>query len=784
MIKSNYVKEAFQWWKASAILIAVMVLTLVGANAQYSPVPVTGFNQDIVADVSGSAPSVSTSAAVDGVAAGSFVFVTPTYQRVATTCVAAAANGWPSTITSSNTTTNTGITYTLQPATSNNSLELSATAPFSTSGTLSLVSPVSASSLYFVCLGGNGATTFSAQINFSDATTQTITGLSAPDWCGGAATNKLPTATAPQVYYRIARNAATCTGATCQYMYEIPAAISPANHGKTINSITFANTGTTFLQILAVGMQTPCSGTPAPGNTIASANPVCSGVSFSLSLQNPTGGGATYQWQTSPNGSAPWTDVSGATNPTLTTSQTTATYYQCIVTCGAFSSNSNPLQVTMSPANTCYCTPSTAGGTTYYITNMLTTGGITNLNNTSGSSATGYQNFFATASMSALQGSTVNYTMTVAGGSTYGRAIWVDWNQDGTFGAGEQAASSASYLSSPLTGSFTVPLTATTGITRMRVVATFTPNNPSNPCTNTGTGEYEDYAFNVILLAPCVTPSAQPALVSLAASSTSQINGSFSAAAGPPSGYLVVRYPGGSAETPPTDGTSYTAGQSLGLGTVIQSSNALSFSNAGLAGGTSYDYYVYSYNTACAGAPFYLTTGGFFGNVSTNACGTITSPITVGPTGTYPTLSGAGGAIAAIAATGISAPLVIEMESAYTGAGETYPITLSYDACITAAKPITIRPEATAASPITITSNNATATIDMNGAKFVTIDGRPGGVGINKYLLIENSSTTGQAVLLRNEASNNTLTYLDARASNANGSNNTSTAVEEVQYPE
>src|SRR5690606_37412860 len=47
----------------------------------------------------------------------------------------------------------------------------------------------------------------------------------------------------------------------------------------------------------------PCSGTPAPGNTITSANPVCPAVGATLSLQNATSGsGVTYQWQSSTNG--------------------------------------------------------------------------------------------------------------------------------------------------------------------------------------------------------------------------------------------------------------------------------------------------------------------------------------------------------------------------------------------------------------------------------------------------------------------------------------------------
>ena len=90
----------------------------------------------------------------------------------------------------------------------------------------------------------------------------------------------------------------------------------------------------------------PCSGTPTPGNTNASANPVCANTNFSLSMQNFTlGSGVTYQWQSSPDGTT-WTDINGATNFTTTTSQSTDTYYQCIVTCATGGTGiSNPLLV-------------------------------------------------------------------------------------------------------------------------------------------------------------------------------------------------------------------------------------------------------------------------------------------------------------------------------------------------------------------------------------------------------------------------------------------------------
>ncbi|MDD4148637.1 MAG: DUF5018 domain-containing protein, partial [Bacteroidales bacterium] len=77
---------------------------------------------------------------------------------------------------------------------------------------------------------------------------------------------------------------------------------------------------------------TLCTGMPAPGNTIASTNPVCFGANFNLSLQNLISeSGITYQWQSSTDNLA-WTNIGTDLN-TLTTSVLANTYYQCVVTC-------------------------------------------------------------------------------------------------------------------------------------------------------------------------------------------------------------------------------------------------------------------------------------------------------------------------------------------------------------------------------------------------------------------------------------------------------------------
>jgi len=116
--------------------------------------------------------------------------------------------------------------------------------------------------------------------------------------------------------------------------------------GRTAASAGFV--GTVLNQKLFCVPPTPCSGTPDPGNTLASANPVCSGVTFTLSLtNNPFVSGLTYQWQSAPAAAGPWTNIPGATNITHSLSQTGATWYRAIVTCtpSGLSGTSNPVLV-------------------------------------------------------------------------------------------------------------------------------------------------------------------------------------------------------------------------------------------------------------------------------------------------------------------------------------------------------------------------------------------------------------------------------------------------------
>lgn len=127
----------------------------------------------------------------------------------------------------------------------------------------------------------------------------------------------------------------------------------------------------------------------------------------------------------------------------------------------------------------------------------------------------------------------------------------------------------------------------------------------------------------------------------------------------------------------------------------------------------------------------------------------------IGPTGDY---SSIGAAISAIQTNGLSGPLVLELQAAYASSVETFPLTFT-NLGTTSTNTLTLRPQA-GATALTITSNNGTATVDLNGASQVTLDGRPGGTGTAKALTIANTGTTGVALRFINGSSNDLIQYV------------------------
>ncbi|RYF62924.1 MAG: hypothetical protein EOO39_29425, partial [Cytophagaceae bacterium] len=162
------------------------------------------------------------------------------------------------------------------------------------------------------------------------------------------------------------------------------------------------------------------------------------------------------------------------------------------------------------PVLPAYCFPtSTSSGT--YINNVTTTNGITNVNNTSGFTAPGHADF-TLQTVTQSQGATVNFSVGLHQGNGLGAgvAIWVDWDNNGTFTNAERVYVSPDYIyTSSVSGSFVVPAGAPVGTKRMRVMTDYWAISPS-PCgfstiSPPTRGEIEDYSFRVVLPAPALT---------------------------------------------------------------------------------------------------------------------------------------------------------------------------------------------------------------------------------------------------------------------------------------
>ena len=258
-----------------------------------------------------------------------------------------------------------------------------------------------------------------------------------------------------------------------------------------------------------------CSGTPTPGSTIASASSVCPGVNFTLSLQNATiGTGVSYQWQSASSVSGPFTDIIGATSSSYTTTLTTDTYYQCVVTCSGNPGTSSPVLVALTPNSGCYC----AAGSTDTDPNFEKIDRVEfgTLDNSSTSFA-GYENFTNLTPVADFEaGSSVPITIT-GNANTYGGdvvRVWIDYNQNGNFSDAGELVYQSPQSAGPYTGTVVFPTSATSGNTRMRIrlYDDIFGNGVTGPCGSNTYGQVEDYTINITPCRPAVI-NTQPSSV-------------------------------------------------------------------------------------------------------------------------------------------------------------------------------------------------------------------------------------------------------------------------------
>ncbi|MDO7846714.1 GEVED domain-containing protein [Hymenobacter sp. M29] len=483
------------------------------AQAAYVPVSLTGFTADVVANGTG----LSTNSTTVGVDDSNYVFMAQDYNPTGTSFL--PNNGLISSAATA------GLTYQLAPYTGNNSLRMPAT-PTGTgtgSGTLTLATPQSAGEVYVLATSGSGASTVNITVTFTDGTTQVFASQTVLDWYGGANYAILGLGRVQRGVENRENNAAN------PRLYQLLLTLAPANFGKLVQSVGFAKTSTTgVLNIMGITINSVCSGTPAAGVPTASTASACTNNSFTLNLTGASSGsGVSYQWQSSPAGANTFTNISGATTvPYTVASQTAATDYRVVVTCsGSNLSSTSPLvNVPQNSFLNCYCTPTGGNCTNEWIRGVT----LASLGNTGTTcSPGGYTSYTANTALTTTlsQGTTYPVTLDLrVNAASSAAGIWIDYDHSGTFEASEYTligtgpATGFAALNLSLTANVTIPATALTGPTRLRVRSNNGGVVGNQACFNNYFGEVEDYVVTIVAPVACAgTPTGGTATASTTA---------------------------------------------------------------------------------------------------------------------------------------------------------------------------------------------------------------------------------------------------------------------------
>jgi hypothetical protein len=124
---------------------------------------------------------------------------------------------------------------------------------------------------------------------------------------------------------------------------------------------------------------------------------------------------------------------------------------------------------------------------------------------------------------------------------------------------------------------------------------------------------------NQTTLSPvCTTPASQPTMLVFGTTTYNSIQASFTTTTA--SGYLVLMSSSSTLSSVPVDGSSYSAGNSIGNAVVISNGSGSTFNASSLNSNSTYYFFVFAYNnTACTGGPKYLTSNPLSGNQTTSS---------------------------------------------------------------------------------------------------------------------------------------------------------------------
>ena len=240
------------------------------------------------------------------------------------------------------------------------------------------------------------------------------------------------------------------------------------------------------------------------GTTTPPADTTAPSVPSNLTANTVTETSVNLNWNASTDNTAvtAYDVYKGATKLATVTSTnysvnglTAATNYTFSVkakdAAGNISAASNTVGITTKSVAVTYCSSKGNNASYEYIDNVAV-GGISNVS----SSNNGYGDFTSLTGNLPYGNNTIIFSAGFSGSSyTEFWKVWIDFNKNGVFETNEEVVSGSSSSSANLSASFTVPTSALTGKTRMRVAMKW--DAAPTACETFSYGEVEDYSVNI-----------------------------------------------------------------------------------------------------------------------------------------------------------------------------------------------------------------------------------------------------------------------------------------------
>ena len=194
------------------------------------------------------------------------------------------------------------------------------------------------------------------------------------------------------------------------------------------------------------------------------------------------------------------TDVANGTAVSSTTYSpvlaANTTYYVKIVPTNSIGDATGCTETSFTTGLAAYCTASATNTSTSFekIANVT----FADINNSS-TVFTGYSDYTSIVG-NVTKGNTYTFTATgnVNAWTTDIALVWIDYNKDGVFDNATELVFTSAIGAGPWTGSVTIPTTAITGTTRMRIrMSDSSTGHNALPCGTSTYGEVEDYTLNI-----------------------------------------------------------------------------------------------------------------------------------------------------------------------------------------------------------------------------------------------------------------------------------------------